>query len=163
MCGVAGADFDGPPRGRGVTRAYRQARIAEVLSGGALHGQGEIARRLRALGIRVSQATLSRDLREMGAVRGPAGYVLAEGVAGPGVPEEHEREVRSFMRSVAPAGTIVVVRTDPGHAHALGVLIDRMTWKEIVGTVAGDDTLFIATKGAATARRISDRFRRMVS
>jgi transcriptional regulator of arginine metabolism len=146
-----------------VTRAYRQARISEILRAGSVPGQQEIARRLRAVGIRASQATLSRDLHEMGVVRGPEGYILAEIAPAPGLPDEHEREIRGYMRSVAAAGTIVVMRTDPGHAHALGVLIDRMAWREIVGTVAGDDTIFIATKGAAAARRLADRFRRMVT
>ena len=147
-----------------VTPRYRQERIAEILAGGPVESQDELARRLRAERIRVSQATLSRDLREMGVVRGPRGYVLA-GFA-PATPasakDQAERLIREFVRSVAPAGSLAVVKTDPGHAHTLGVAIDQERWEEIAGTIAGDDTVFIASRSARGAARIVERIRKIL-
>ena len=144
-----------------MTPRLRQAAIAALLDAGLVTSQGELLRRLRSRRVRVSQATLSRDLREMGVVRGPQGYVRpGSGQASPAPPgTQAERIIRTFVRSVAPAGSLAVVRTDPGHAHTLGVAIDGARWDEVVGTVAGDDTIFVAAAHRASAEAIVARIR----
>ena len=148
-----------------MTPRYRQERIAEVLAREEVRSQTDLARRLRAAGIRVSQATLSRDLQEMGVIRGPAGYSLpgtSQDAASPsGQPPE--RILREFVRSVAAAGSLAVVKTDPGHAHTLGVAIDQARWAEVVGTVAGDDTVFVAAGNEPSAGKIVQRIRAIVA
>ena len=147
-----------------MTKRYRQGRLAEILNRGPVSGQGELLRRLRAARIRVSQATLSRDLRDMRVVRGPDGYALPSAASrAASVIEDLERTLRELVRFVAPAGSLVVVKTDAGHAHALGVAIDRSGWQDVVGTVAGDDTLFAATVDSARAGKLAQRIRMAVA
>jgi transcriptional regulator of arginine metabolism len=144
-----------------VTPRLRQAAIAALIDEGHVTSQGELLRRLRSRRVRVSQATLSRDLREMGVVRGPHGYArpgsVPEAPAPPG--PLADRLLRTFVKSVAPAGSLAVVKTDPGHAHTLGVAIDGARWDEVVGTVAGDDTIFIAASDRSSAEAIVARIR----
>ena len=153
-----------------MTKRSRQERIAEILRRGPVRGQEELAARLRGARVRVSQATLSRDLREMGVLRGPLGYSLpAEAaVRSPAAGAARGasrvlRELRETVRSVSPAAALVVIRTDPGHAHHLGAALDQSDWDEIVGTVAGDDTLFIATAETRSAERLAQRIRTAIA
>jgi len=148
-----------------MTPRLRQEAIAAILDEGLVSSQRELMRRLRSRQVRVSQATLSRDLREMGVMRGPQGYARPETVHGAPVPppgQQAGRILRTFVRSVAPAGTLAVVKTDPGHAHTLGVAIDGARWDEVVGTVAGDDTVFVATPSHASAEAIVQRIRTLL-
>lgn len=153
-----------------MTKRARQEQIAGILRQGPVRGQDELVRRLRAQRVRVSQATLSRDLRELGIARGPGGYALpgSASLAGPPVAPATEarrllRELRETVRSVAPAASLVVIRTDPGHAHHLGVALDHSEWPEIVGTIAGDDTLFVATSDRSVAERLAHRIRTAIA
>jgi transcriptional regulator of arginine metabolism len=143
-----------------ATRAQRHQRIASLIAEGPVRTQDELQRRLEALGIVTTQATLSRDLREMGVAKSPAGYVLpGEGGAAEAPGEALARAVRRELVSAEPAGTMVVLRTGPGHANALAVAIDRTRPGEVVGTIAGDDTVFCAVRTAGDARQVADRMR----
>jgi transcriptional regulator of arginine metabolism len=151
---------------RPVTKAHRQAVIRSLVSGGSPpRSQGEVLGRLRAAGVRVTQSTLSRDLRDLGLVKGPAGY----GEAGGGLETslaarrmEMERMMRGYLTGVARAGNLVVLRTTAGMAHALGVALDRARLDEVVGTVAGDDTLFAAAPDPSRARSVELRLRGLI-
>ncbi len=146
-------------------RRFRQERIASLIGSGGISSQKELVRRLRGERIRVSQATLSRDLRELGVIRGPGGYAL------PGDPREAAESsqqqskhiLREFVRSVAAAGSLAVIKTEPGHAHTLGVAIDFARWDEVIGSIAGDDTVFVAAADHASADRIVQRIRSLVA
>lgn len=128
--------------------------------------QSEMLRRLRSEGVEVTQSTLSRDLREIGLVKSPTGYREADDLGGGGADPSRtlnmERMMRSYLTGVALAGNLVVLRTSPGLAHALGVALDRAALDEVVGTVAGDDTLFAAAPDPSRARALEHRLRGLV-
>jgi transcriptional regulator of arginine metabolism len=160
-----------------INRPQRHERIARIIQEHAIWSQQELADRLAKAGFAVTQATLSRDLARMGVLKGPAGYVLPEmaaarampgphrggHAAGAGVIEERdamlERALRRELRAIDAAGNLIVIRTDAGHANALAVEIDRIRMPEVLGTIAGDDTVFLALRSAAAAGRLARRFR----
>jgi transcriptional regulator of arginine metabolism len=153
-----------------VTRAGRQARIVAVLSSAAVRSQSELAALLAAEGIDVTQATLSRDLEELGAVklRGADGgvgvYVVPEdgspvrGVSGG--TGRLSRLLSELLVSTDASGNLAALRTPPGAAHYLASAIDRAALPYVVGTIAGDDTIFVAARepmtGADLATIIQD-------
>ncbi len=132
-------------------RAARRRRIAELLRSRAISNQQELVKRLSAAGEPVTQATVSRDLRAMGVAKGPSGYLPPEnGATSPAA----GAEIRLNVHSIAVADSLVVLRTPVGHANAVGVAIDRLRPAGMVGCLAGDDTVFVATAGHDPARRL---------
>lgn len=123
----------------------RHHRIRELISGGRIDSQDRLQAALRHDGIEVTQATLSRDLRELGVLKGSQGYVLAP-TAEPG-PAGHDglrRALDTFAVSIRHGGTLVIIRTGPGQAGPIALELDRAALDGVLGTVAGDDTVFIA-------------------
>ncbi len=151
-----------------TTRAGRQARIVAILSTRAVHSQSELAALLADEGIEVTQATLSRDLEELGAVklRGPDGgggtYIVPEdgspvrGVAGG--TERMARLLGELLVSTDASGNLAVLRTPPGAAHYLASAIDRAALPEVVGTIAGDDTVVVVAREPMTGAQLAARF-----
>lgn len=138
-----------------VTNRRRQL-IEQRLRSGPAESQQEIARALKSHGIRTTQATISRDLVALGALKGPSGYFLGDEPPPPeAAGEVVDRAVAEHALSVVAADSIVVIRTSPGHANLLGAVIDRRPPDGVAGCIAGDDTLFLATMSAATARRVA--------
>ncbi len=134
----------------------RHLVVRRLLQRGGVASQDELQRLLHDHGIEVTQATLSRDLRELGVLKGPGGYVLPDsGTPSPVEAGAATLVLRSYLRDAIPAGTLVVAKTGPGQAPALALELDRGTWPAIVGTIAGDDTVFIATESNATARALA--------
>lgn len=133
----------------GLSKPQRQYRIAAFLGRELVASQSRIVELLAAEGIEATQATVSRDLDEMGAVKGrlPGGevaYVVPAQPQDQVAPAEHLRRVcGEWVAAVASSGNVVVVRTPPGSAHMVGSAIDRAGWEEIIGTVAGDDTVMV--------------------
>ena len=141
------------------TKASRQARIAELLESRPIASQTELGRLLAGSGVAVTQATVSRDLDELGAVkvRTPAGMAYAlppEGQARPGTAEAVDarlgRLLEELLVSAEATGDLVVLRTPPGGAHLLGSALDRAGLPEVAGTVAGDDTVLLVTRAPAS-------------
>jgi transcriptional regulator of arginine metabolism len=132
----------------------RRHRIVHLVRNRAIGSQQELVELLEAEGESVTQATVSRDLRALGVTKGPSGYLPPEAVSG-GAPVMGEDALSNAIISITPADSLVVLRTVPGHAHAIGVLLDRMRPKGMVGCVAGDDTLFLATDSRVVARRLA--------
>jgi transcriptional regulator of arginine metabolism len=147
------------PPGSGGSRR-RQAILAVVDEGG-VRSQEELQRRLKRRGIEVAQPTLSRDLKALGLAKTPAGYVSGAGVFVP--PEAREgalaRAVGEFVLSVHAAASLVVVRTPPAGAHPLARALDEADLPDVVGTIAGDDTVFVATPGPTAALHLERRLR----
>lgn len=134
---------------------YRRNQILELLRAGGVSTQGDLQAKLARRGIRVTQATLSRDLEEMGVVKTREGYRLAAEVASALPPQPALHVVlKEFVREVRLAANLVVVRTHPGNAHTVAVSLDAEQWPEAIGSIAGDDTIFIATPGARDAARM---------
>jgi transcriptional regulator of arginine metabolism len=139
-----------------MSKAARQSLLLEIVREWTPRTQEEVAELLAGRGVDVSQVTLSRDLRELGVVKSPQGY--REPAAAPRPSGDALlRTLREFVVGVEPARNLVVLKTNPGAAAAVALGLDRSGWPEIVGTVAGDDTIFAATASAAAAKRLAGR------
>ncbi|MGV0635744.1 arginine repressor [Mycolicibacillus trivialis] len=147
------------------TRAGRQARIVALLAAGPVHSQGELAALLAADGIEVTQATLSRDLEELGAVKlrgadgGVGRYVVPEdGSPVRGVTGGTERLCRllgELLVGADASANTAVLRTPPGAADYLASAIDRAALPYVVGTIAGDDTIFVLAREPMTGAELA--------
>ncbi len=144
-----------------LSKQQRQHVVAQLLERGVVTSQAQLVDLLAAEGVQATQATVSRDLDELGAVKirvagGETAYALPELPARLVVPEDHLRRVLGeWAVEVAWSGAIVVVRTPPGSAHVVGSALDRSAFPGVIGTVAGDDTVLVVasedTGGAAVA------------
>lgn len=138
-------------------RDARRARILGIVRESRVRNQEELRERLAALGIDVNQATLSRDLRDLGLLKGPHGYEIP---AGDGVPVAADANLallaaaRTWLSDARAAGSLVVLKTPPGGASPLAIALDKAGLEGVVGTIAGDDTIFVAAADAARARRL---------
>ena len=130
-----------------MTKAYRQAQILKLLRSRRLHTQEDLAQALRSIGVPATQVTLSRDIREMGLLKTPQGYVSPPEIQ---VMSEVEPVIRELLQDVRTAQNLVVLRTRAGNANALAVALDNANWPEITGTVAGDDTVLGSDGNAKT-------------
>jgi len=128
--------------------------LLEVLRGQAVRTQEELAAELAERGVEASQVTLSRDLRELGVVKAPDGYRESAVAASP-QEDQLPRALRDFAVSIAAAGSLVVLRTTAGAAGPLALALDRSGLERIVGTIAGDDTIFVATPSNRDATRLT--------
>ncbi len=151
------------------TRVSRQARIVALISAHAVHSQTELAALLAAEGVEVTQGTLSRDLDELGAVklRGADGGVGRYVVPDDGSPvrgvtggtDRLSRLLAELLVSADASGNLAVLRTPPGAAHYLASALDRAALADVVGTIAGDDTLFVVARDPHTGVDLADRLR----
>ncbi len=137
----------------------RQRAIADLIRNSALASQEELAERLSALGYAVTQATISRDLEQLGAVKvrrsGKVSYALPDQVRN--APSPRLAAVfRDWVRSIEAAANLVVIKTPPGSAHLVGVALDGAELEDVVGTICGDDTIFVACRGAREAARLAE-------
>lgn len=126
----------------------RQTLIRKLLARERISSQEELRVILTRHGHRTTQSSLSRDLRELGAGKVDGRYVLAEQIEAGEASAAGWSRLRPLVRGIHPAGPyLIVLNTSPGAASAVGLAIDRSRWPEVVGTVAGDDTLFVALNG----------------
>jgi transcriptional regulator of arginine metabolism len=154
-----------------VTKAARHARIVELIRDKPVRSQTELADLLGIDGVAVTQATLSRDLEELGAVKvrgtdgGPATYFIPEEGRPPLRPAEQAparlvRLLRELLTGTDASGNLAVLRTPPGAAQFLASALDRSGLPEVVGTIAGDDTILVVARepltGAALAAKLAD-------
>ena len=147
-------------------KELRQTRIRELLQGADLENHEMLAAALRRRGIQVSQSTLSKDLRELGVVRMPrpeGGFRYAVPEAGATPRDLHllERELRDYQVRAVRAQNLVVVKTLAGHAQSVCAAIDRMEWSEILGTLGGEDTIFIVAQTNQEAEVLLQRLRQI--
>ncbi|MFT3899884.1 MAG: arginine repressor [Gordonia sp. (in: high G+C Gram-positive bacteria)] len=157
---------------RSTTRAARHARIVEILSSRAVGSQTELAAILADQGVDVTQATLSRDLDELGAVKlrgadgGPWAYVVPEdGSPVRGVVGGTDRLARllgEMLVGTDSSGQLAVLRTPPGAANYLASVLDRASLPEVVGTIAGDDTIFVAAREPMTGADLVAHLEKLV-
>ena len=148
-----------------MSKTQRQHRIAQILEASAVTSQGQLVELLAAAGVSATQATVSRDLEEMGAVkvRVPGGetvYAIPELPKERVAPEDHLRRVLGdWVVEVGSSSNMVVLRTPPGSAHVVASALDRAGLADIIGTVAGDDTLIVVAAeevgGAQVAKRLA--------
>ena len=131
-----------------MTKSFRQGQILKLIRGGGVFTQDELARALKEVGIDATQVTLSRDMRELGLVKTAEGYRQIE----PETPNlQFAALAAEFLQDVRQAENQVVLRTAPGHASSVAVALDDEEWPEVVGTIAGDDTILVICPDAPTA------------
>lgn len=145
-------------------RSRRQRALADLLRRQRLTRQDALVTELRALGHDVTQATVSRDLDQLGAVKirrgGETRYALPEELNAPTASRTRLRSLfAEWVRAVAPAASLVVLKTPPGSAHLVGVALDSAELAGVAGTISGDDTLFVATSSNAAAERLAAEWR----
>jgi transcriptional regulator of arginine metabolism len=134
-----------------MNKAFRQGQILKVIRNKRILTQEDLARVLKeSFGLDTTQVTLSRDVRELGLLKTPEGYRQVSAAAGPDV----AMVVAEFLQDVRAAQNLIVLRTSPGNANALAVALDKANWPEIVGTIAGDDTVLIVAPDSATADKL---------
>jgi len=140
----------------------RQLAMIEIIQEKPIQTQEELARELVERGFQVTQATVSRDIKKLRLVKtangnGVSCYALNTGSA-QDVTDRHIRIFVEAVLSVQMAGNLVVIKTMPGSANAACETIDSLKWPEVIGTIAGDNTLFLATESEARAKELVGRF-----
>jgi len=136
----------------------RRDAIVRIVRLGSVGRQAELVELLHREGFDATQSSVSRDLRELGVVKGADRYLLP--AAEDALTPSHFEDVRSFMKGYRAAGpTLTVLRTTTGAAQSVAIAIDKAHWPEIVGTIAGDDTIFIATESMREQRKLHDHLR----
>ncbi len=151
-----------------MSKAYRHEQILKLIRAQRLHSQTELAASLERRGMRISQVTLSRDLRDLGVVKSAAGYVAVPRAGADPAPAreaaaELARVLREFVRDLRPAQNLVVIKTEPGAAPTVAAALDAENWREVVGSLAGDDTVLLISADAATGRRLWRRLREILA
>ena len=147
-------------------KGRRQSAILELVSGRPVRSQDALRRLLAAMGIPATQATISRDVKELGLVKRAAdgAYQAAQGAAAPAIPDERvRRAVAEYLRHVERVQQLLVLKTDPGQAQPLAFALDHAAWPEVVGTVAGDDTILVVLRTEGSARTVGRRVERWVA
>lgn len=149
------------------SRDRRVRALADLIRAEPLASQEELIERLRAHGHAVTQATVSRDLELLGAVKvkraGILRYVLPDQIgARDWSTVQLERIVREWVQAVESAGPLVILRTPPGSAHLVASTIDQAQLENVAGTVAGDDTIFVAVRDGYAIPALLDRFEAMI-
>jgi transcriptional regulator of arginine metabolism len=141
----------------------RRAVIEEILRTELIRNQLELVARLSERGFSVTQSSVSRDLQRIGALRVGGRYLVPDTLGAEQAPGSALAEVAGYVVSVAAAGThLLVVKTPPGIAPLVALDLDREGWPEVVGTVAGDDTFFVATAGRLQQARVAARLGALV-
>ncbi len=146
-----------------LSRAQRQHRIVQILEKSAVTSQAQLVELLLAAGVEATQATVSRDLEEIGAVKvraagGDSVYAVPDLPKDRVAPEEHLRRVLGdWVVEVSSSLNLVIVRTPPGSAHVVASALDRAGLPEILGTVAGDDTILVVAAEETGGSRLAER------
>lgn len=136
-----------------MNKTYRQGQILRLIRSRRIHTQEQLANELSEQGIATTQVTLSRDMRELGLVKTPEGYRQVETPAGPAI----EAMAAEFLWDAVAAQNLLVLKTAPGHASSVAISLDQEDWPEVVGTIAGDDTILVVCPDSATAAQLQKR------
>jgi transcriptional regulator of arginine metabolism len=143
-------------------RRKRHLKILELISTRAIRTQEELAEALAAEGWEVTQSSVSRDIAALHLIKVDGAYRRPSSVVVPADP--NERRISDGVLSAEPAGdAIVVLHTPPGEANRVAVALDRLAWADVVGTIAGDDTIFLAVRDGTAQRRVVREVKRLTS
>lgn len=141
-------------------RRQRHLRILELISTRVIRTQEELAEALSAQGWEVTQSSVSRDISALRLVKVDGAYRRAPARSSHSDPDE--RRVAEGVLTIETAGeSLVVLHTSPGEANHVAVALDRLAWPEVIGTIAGDDTIFLAVKDSSRQRRVIRALRRL--
>jgi transcriptional regulator of arginine metabolism len=137
-----------------MSKSYRQGQILKLIRAKRISTQEELANELKAQGIAATQVTLSRDLRDLRLAKTHEGYrEVGSDESGP----QFAMLASEFVLDVRCAQNLVVLRTAPGHANSVAVALDNEEWSEVVGTIAGDDTILVIAPDTATANAVGEK------
>jgi transcriptional regulator of arginine metabolism len=142
-----------------MTKSFRHGQILKVVRGRSISTQEELSRVLKEMGIDATQVTLSRDVRELGLVKTSEGY---RELGGDSSNLHFETLAGEFLQDVRLAQNQIVLKTAPGHASSVAVALDDEAWPEIVGTIAGDDTILVICSDTVTAEVVRSRLMRLL-
>ena len=142
-----------------MTKSFRHGQILQIIRGRSVGTQDELARALREKGIDATQVTLSRDIRELGLVKTTEGYRQLERET-PNI--QFSTLAAEFLQDVRLAQNQVVLKTAPGHANSVAVALDDEAWPEVVGTIAGDDTILVICPDGVTAEAVRAKLLRLL-
>jgi len=138
-----------------MNKAFRQGQILKVIRSKRILTQDDLARELKeSFGLDTTQVTLSRDVRELGLLKTQEGYRQVSAAASR---SDLAMVAAELLRDVRAAQNLIVVRTSPGNANALAVALDNENWPEVVGTLAGDDTVLIVAPDSPTAEKLCNK------
>ena len=144
-----------------MAKLARQQTILELAHEAPLPNQQELCKILARRGFQVTQATLSRDINELRLVKTPEGYILPNGDAPAEPMPAVSRVLREFVREIRRSQNLLVIKTIPGSAQPVAVAVDSEGWEEVVGTVAGDDTILVISGNNKKARQLQTRLEGM--
>lgn len=137
-----------------MSKSYRQGQILKLIRSKRISTQDELAQELRNLGISATQVTLSRDIRDLRLVKTREGYQeMAPEERGPAL----QLLAAEFVLDVRCAQNLVVLRTAPGNANSVAQALDQEEWPEVVGTIAGDNTILVIAPDRSTAEIVQER------
>ncbi len=147
-----------------MSKPLRQRAILESVDRGPVHSQEDLQHILNRRGFDVGQATLSRDIRDLGLVKTSEGYALPQGEnsSDPALPPV-SRLVREFVASTRTAQNLLVVKTSVGSAQPVAAALDGEDWPEAIGTIAGDDTILIVCLDKKAAKRVEGRIQGLLA
>jgi transcriptional regulator of arginine metabolism len=147
-----------------MNKSLRQRAILELLKHGPVASQEDLQRALRKRGLKVGQATLSRDIRDLRLAKTANGYSVSqdESASAPALPPV-SRLVREFVLELRPAQNLLVIKTTVGSAQPVAAALDEEAWPEAIGTIAGDDTILTVCPNREDAKKLAARIQEMLA
>lgn len=141
-----------------TTRSQRQELILSLIADNVIHNQTELLEALSVAGVSMTQSTLSRELKALGVAKGPDGnggyrYIAGTPLEGP------LAKLVAFVTSIERAENLIVVKTPPGAAQGVARGVDEANWEEVMGCIAGDDTILLICRGSVRAKSLEKRLR----
>ena len=142
-----------------ISKKQRQARILETIGKRTVRSQEELSSLLAKEGVEATQATVSRDIRELGLIKVRGCYQApGEIQVGPSA-GNLRRAFEQFVVRTGISGNMLMIKTSPGNAHSIGVVLDAAQWPEVLGTVAGDDTVFVLLRNSRLGKKVLEKIR----
>ena len=146
-----------------TSKRERQAELLQIVGSNIVKTQTQLSALLKKAGIACTQVSVSRDIRELGLVKRDGHYVVPEDQGETPSLKALQDAIRGFIRQAEPVGdNMVVVRTLPATAHSIALFLDRVDWLGIMGTIAGDDTVFVAVKDKKSGLMIARQLRKLM-
>lgn len=146
-----------------VSKAFRQEQILKLIRSRPVHSQSELAEALRRNGVETTQVTLSRDLKELALVKTPAGYAEMDTVTTTASGQDLIHILQDFVRDIRRAQNLLVLKTDPGAAQTVAVALDSEEWEELVGSLAGDDTVLLICEDDRHCLAVEQKLRELIA